>query len=145
MHPTNQTLRELAIQVGGGDHAAFRRLYAALAPKTLAAARGEFPDPTQAMHVVRATFCEVWRMCAFDARCGTTPHDLPMWIAAIAQRRGKERHHALALIQRPVPPQGGAAFWVGLQADHDQRTHLELATMLDGHDNITLPAEPGVP
>jgi hypothetical protein len=145
MRTATQTQQELATQVGAGDHAAFRRLYAAFAPETLAAIRGDLPDLTQAMHVVRATFCEVWWMCAFDVRCGATPHDLPMWIAAIAQRRGNERRHALAQIQRQVPPQGGAAFWTGLLADHDQWTHFELATMLDGHDNIPLLTEPGLP
>jgi hypothetical protein len=145
MSIATETLQDLATQVGAGDHAAFRRLYAEFAPGALAAVHVDLPDLTQSMHVVRATFCEVWWMCAFDARCGTTPYDVPMWIAAIAQRRGDERRHALALIQRQIPPQGAAAFWAGLLADHDQRTHFELATMLDGHDNITLPAEPGLP
>jgi hypothetical protein len=144
MRTATQTQQELATQVGGGDHAAFRRLYAAFAPETLAAIRGDLPDLTQSTHVVRATFCEVWWMCAFDVRYRTTPHDLPMWIAAIAQRRGNERRHALALIQSQLP-QGSAAFWTGLLADHDQWTHFELTTMLDGPDNITLPAKPGPP
>lgn len=136
MSTATQTLQELATQVGAGDHAAFRRLYAAFAPETLAAVRGDLPDPAQSMHVVRATFCEVWWMCAFDLRCGTTTHDVPMWIAAIAHRRGAERRHALNLIEMQIPLHGQTAFWAGLLADHDQWTHFELATMLDGHDNI---------
>jgi len=58
----------------------------------------------QSMHVGRATFCEVWWMCASDVRCGTTQHDIPMWIAAVAHRRGGERRHALELMERKVPP-----------------------------------------
>jgi hypothetical protein len=93
------------------------------------------------MHVVRATFCEVWWMCAFDVRCGAAPHDVPTWIAAIAHRRGDERRQALELIQRSIAPDSGAAFWKALLAEQDLWTCFELATMLDGHDNITLPAQ----
>lgn len=138
MLTVTQTMQQLAGQVGVGDHAAFRRLYAAIAPETLAAVHRELPDLVHSMHVVRATFCEVWWMCAFNVRCGTTWHDVPMWIATIAQRRGDERRQALALIQRQIS-HGEGPFWAGLMADHDQWTQFELATMLDGHDNITLP------
>jgi len=78
--------------------------------------------------VGRATFCEVWWMCASDVRCGTTQHDIPMWIAAVAHRRGGERRHAVELMERKVPPAGQASFWTGPLADHDQWTHFELAT-----------------
>lgn len=129
-------LQELAVKVGAGDHAAFRRLYAVCAPPVLAAVRGELPDFAHSMHVVRATFCEVWWMCAFDVRCGATQQDIPTWIAAIARRRGRERRVALDLIHL-TSPASQAAFWIGLLRDHDQWTHFELAHMLDGLDNIT--------
>ncbi|GIH03588.1 hypothetical protein Rhe02_16550 [Rhizocola hellebori] len=138
MRRTTQTVQNLATQVGAGDHAAFRRLYAAYAPDTLAAVQVGLPDPVQSMHVVRATFCEVWRMCSFDFRCGTAPHDVPEWIAAIASRLAEERRVALELIETSIPPPGGSAFWTELLAAHDQWTCLELATMLDGHDNVRL-------
>jgi hypothetical protein len=131
-----QNLQALAAKVGAGDHAAFRCLYAVCAPPVLAAVRGELPDLVHSMHVVRATFCEVWWMCAFDVRCGATQQDIPTWIAAIAHRRGGERRVALDLIHL-TSPASQAAFWAGLLRDHDQWTHFELATMLDGLDNIT--------
>lgn len=144
VHTINRNLQELAVQVGAADHAAFRHLYATLAPQTLAAVRGELPDVIQSMHVVRATFCEVWWMCAFDARCGSTRHDIPMWVAAIAHRRAGERRQALALIDKDASAVGQAAFWSGLMADYDQWTQFELAVMLDGHDGIPPPATPGL-
>ena len=139
MRRATKTPQELASQVGAGDHAAFRRLYAAFAPDTLAAVQAGLPDLAQSMHVVRATFCEVWWMCAFDVRCGTASHDVPTWIAAIAGRRGGERRIALELIQASITPESGAAFWTELLAEHDRWTRFQLATMLDGHDNISLP------
>ncbi|HCT75051.1 MAG TPA: hypothetical protein DGT23_00355 [Micromonosporaceae bacterium] len=140
MRATDHTLQDLAARVGVGDHAAFRSLYATLAPEALAAVRTALPDVTQSMHVVRATFCEVWWMCTFDARCGSSPHDLPKWIEAIAARRGVERRQALDLIAGEIPAATQAAFWTGLLADHDQLAHFELAAMLDGHDTIQTPA-----
>src|SRR5688572_18233923 len=125
MQITDQTLQELAAQVGAGDHAAFRHLYTACAPTALIAVRGHLPDRTQSMHVVRDTFCEVWRMCAFDVRCGAETPDLPTWITAIAHRRGAERQQALQLI-REASPQGRAAFWSGLLDTHDQWRQVEL-------------------
>lgn len=131
----HQSLQQLAVRVGAGDHAAFRNLYAECAPSTLAAIRGVLPDPTHSMHVVRATFCEVWWMCAFDVRCGAPPQDMWKWIADIARRRGDERGKAISLILGSTPV-GEAAFWTGLLHDHDRWTRFELATMLDGHDTI---------
>jgi hypothetical protein len=139
MRKKPRTVQELASQVGTGDHVAFRRLYATFAPDTLAAVQVGLPDFAQSMHVVRATFCEVWWTCAFDARCGSAPHDVPSWIAAIADRRGSQRRLALELTQASIPPQRGATFWTELLAEHDRWTRFELATMLDGHDNISLP------
>ena len=136
MRATDQTLRYLATQVGTGDHAAFRCLYATLAPATLASVRGELPDPIQSIHVVRATFCEVWWMCAFDTRCGTHRSDVARWVASIAERRGDERRQALDLAVRDGPSAGQTAFWTGLLADHHVWTQFQLATMLDGHDAI---------
>jgi hypothetical protein len=130
-----QNLQELAAKVGAGDHAAFRCLYAVCAPSALAAVRGELPDLAHSMHVLRATFCEVWWMCAFDVRSGAAQQDVPTWVAAVAHRRGHERRMALDLIQVTSSP-SQAAFWTGLLRDHDQWTHFELATMLDGHDSI---------
>ena len=138
MRTADQSLRDLAIRVGMGEHDAFRHLYAALAPATLSAIRDELPDATQSMHVVRATFCEVWWMCAFDVRCGTRRWDMAVWIYEIASRRCCERCHALDLIAHDVAPHR-RAFWAGLLADQDQRTQFELATMLDGRDTVELP------
>src|SRR5688500_3887061 len=102
MRRATKTAQRLASQVGAGDNAAFRRLYAAFAPETLEAVQVGLPDRAQSMHVVRATCCEVWWMCSFDLRCGSPPHDVPAWIAAIADRRGYERRLALELIQASI-------------------------------------------
>ena len=75
-------------------------------------------------------------MCAFDMRCGTHRHDVPRWVASIAERRCDERRHALDLAVRERPPADQTAFWTGLIADHDMWTQFQLATMLDGHDAI---------
>jgi hypothetical protein len=136
MRATDQTLRYLAARVGTGDHAAFRCLYAMLAAAALATVRDELPDPIHSMHVVRATFCEVWWMCAFDVRCGAHRHDVARWVTAIAERRCDERRHALDLAVRDGPPADQTAFWTGLLADYDVSTQFQLATMLDGHDAI---------
>jgi hypothetical protein len=138
MRATDQTLRYLATRAGTGDHDAFRCLYAMLAPATLARVRDELPDPIHSMHVVRATFCEVWWMCAFDIRCGTHRHDVARWVASIAERRCDERREALDLAVRDGPPAGQTAFWTDLLAEHDGWTQFQLATMLDGHDAIDL-------
>jgi hypothetical protein len=130
MDITDQSLRKLAAQVGTGDHAAFRRLYTACAPTVLAAVCTHLPDHTQSMPVVRATFCEVWRICAFDLRCGTERQDIPAWITAIAHHRGAERHQTLRLMRRGGPP-GQAAFWSAFLDSYDERTRFELARMLD--------------
>jgi hypothetical protein len=137
MRATDQTLRYLATRVGTGDHGAFRCLYATVAPATLARVRDDLPDPIHSMHVVRATFCEVWWMCAFDMRCGTHRRDVARWVASIAERRCDERRQALDLAVRDAPS-GQTAFWTGLLADHDVWTQFQLATMLDGHDAIDL-------
>lgn len=140
MYATNHTIQRLTMRVGSGDHAAFRRLYTILAPDALVAVRTELPDRAQAMHVVRATFCEVWWMSAFDLRCGCRREDVPKWIAAIAERRTGERSLALKLIVTDeLEPRG--RFWAALLADHDQRTQFELATMLDGQDTVRLPGK----
>ena len=131
MRATDQTLEYLATRVGTGDHAAFRCLYAMLAPATLTTVRDDLPDPIHSMHVVRATFCEVWWMCAFDARCGSDRHDVARWVAAIAERRCDERRRALQLALT-----GHAAFWIAFVADHDEWTRFHLAAMLDGHDAV---------
>jgi hypothetical protein len=135
MRAASPTLQQLATHVGTGDHAAFRRLYATCAPQVLTDVGSALADPAHSMHVVRATFCEVWWMCAFDVRCGAPPQDIPTWIAAIAHRRSGERRYALDLIHE-LRSAGQASFWAGLLADHDQWTRFELATMLDGHDHI---------
>lgn len=131
MRAADQTLEYLATRVGTGDPAAFRCLYAMLAPATLATVHDDLPDPIHSMHVVRATFREVWWMCAFDMRCGSHRHDVARWVAAIAERRCDERRQALELA-----PAGHTAFWTGLLADHDEWTRFQLAAMLDGHDAI---------
>jgi hypothetical protein len=138
MRATDQTLRYLATRVGTGDHGAFRCLYATVAPATLARVRDDLPDPIHSMHVVRATFCEVWWMCGFDMRCGTHRHDVARWVASIAERRCDERRQALDLAVGDVPPAVQTAFWIGLLADHDMWTQFQLATMLDGNDAIDL-------
>jgi hypothetical protein len=97
------------------------------------------------MHVVRATFCEVWWMCAFDVRCGAHRHDVARWVASIAERRCDERRRAVDLALRDAPPADQAAFWTGLLADHDMSTQFQLATMLDGHDAIDPSPGPAAP
>ena len=131
MRTTDQALRCLATRVGSGDHSAFRCLYAILAPATLSATRDDLPDPVHSMHVVRATFCEVWWMCAFDVRCGCDRHDVAKWIAAIAERRCDERRQTL---QRT--PARERVLWTGVLADHDEWTRIHLAAMLDGDDAL---------
>jgi len=140
---TDQSLQKLAAAVGAGDNAAFRRLYTACAPTALTVVRGHLADLAQSMSVVRATFCEVWWMCAFDVRCGTKTQDIPTWITAIAHRRGAERHQALHLLRQSSRP-GQAAFWREMLDAHDQRARFELATMLDGHDHIALTSSPPI-
>jgi hypothetical protein len=135
MRATSSSLQQLAAKVGAGDHAAFRRLYAACAPQTLERVRSTLIDPTHSMHVLRSTFCEVWWMCAFDMRCGTPQQDIATWIDAIADRRGGERRCALDLIHE-LRPAEHASFWIRLLANHDQCARSELATMLGGHDYI---------
>jgi hypothetical protein len=138
MPSTDQTLRYLATRVGTGDHAAFRCLYAMLAPATLTMVRDDLSDAIHSMHVVRATFSEVWWTCAFDVRCGAQRQDVARWIAAIAGRRCGERRQVLDLATQGASPAGHGAFWTGLLADHDQSTQFQLAAMLDGHDAIDL-------
>jgi len=126
MLTTHQYFRRLAARTGTGDHAAFRRLYALLAPATLAEVHNVLPHSTDSLCVVQATFCEVWWMCAFDVRCGAEhPVDIPKWIIAIARRRTAERRMALDFTTL---------------TDDDRRTSLELETMLNGPDIIVSPA-----
>jgi hypothetical protein len=138
MQSTDQTLRYLATRVGTGDHAAFRCLYAMLAPATLTGVRDDLSDAIHSMHVVRATFSEVWWMCAFDVRCGAQRQDVKRWVATIAGRHCGERRRVLDLATRDVSPAGHGAFWTGLLADHDLSTQFQLAALLDGHDAIDL-------
>lgn len=142
MHPTDQTLRYLATRVGTGDHAAFRCLYAMLAPVTLADVRVDLSDAIHSMHVVRATFFEVWWMSAFDARCGAQRQHVAHWVAAIAARRCDERRRALDLVAQDVSSAGQTAFWTSLLADQDLWTQFQLAATLDGHDSIARPRDP---
>lgn len=142
MRATDQTLRYLATRVGAGDHAAFRCLYATLAPAMLTTVRDDLPDPIHSMHVVRATFCEVWWMCAFDLRCGAHRHNVARWVTSIAERRCDERRHALDLAVRDGTPADHTAFWTRLLDDYDVSTQFQLATMLDGHDAIEPSPDP---
>jgi hypothetical protein len=125
MGATDQTLRYLAARAGTGDHAAFRCLYATLAPATLATVRDDLPDPAHSMDVVRAVFCEVWWMCAFDVRCGAHRHDVARWVASIAERRCDERRRAMDLAVRDGTPAGHTAFGTGL-LDDDVSTQFQL-------------------
>lgn len=136
MRTIDYQLQRLAIRIGAGDHSAFRRLYTQLGPEILATVRADLPDAVHSMHVVRATFNEVWWMCAFDLRCGTERNDILGWIAAIAARRGDDRRQALIRIAKNPQMASDDAFWTGLIADHDQWKHFELVVMLDGHDTI---------
>jgi hypothetical protein len=145
MRSTDQILRYLARRVGVGDHAAFRCFYGVLAPPTLASVRDDLPDPDQSMHVLRATFAEVWWMCAFDARCGTRRQNVARWVTAVAERHCGERRRALSLTVHGAPPTSETAFWAALLNDHDVRTRFQLAAMLDGHDSVRLPPRPRRP
>jgi hypothetical protein len=139
MCSTSPTLRHLATRVGQEDHAAFRRLYALLAPATLASVRAHLPDPVESMQVLRATFCEVWWMCAFDVRCHTPQRDVARWVEAVAARRRVERVRALDLIAAGAQGTGPAGVLVGFMADLDMWTQFQFAAMLDHHDTVTLP------
>jgi hypothetical protein len=86
-------LSDLATRAGGGDHAAFRALYASLGPRTLAAALHDPPEPAQAVQVLYATFCELWWMCAVNVRRSTGHGDVREWIGGITARRATERRH----------------------------------------------------
>jgi hypothetical protein len=87
VHTGNEALRYLTIRVRG--------LYQELAPPTFAAIQADLPDPTQAGHVLRGVFCEVWWMCAADHRHGQQ-RDIASWVATIARVRCAERVHLLA-------------------------------------------------
>jgi hypothetical protein len=145
MRETNQTLHYLVTRVGAGDNAAFRCLYSMLAPGTLIAVQEDLPDPTHSMHVVRATFTEVWWMCAFDVRCGAHRYDVSRWVSSIADRRCTERRQALALTAQDAPPANQTAFWTGLLDERDTWTQFQLTAMLDGHDGVRLPPRPRRP
>ncbi|HEX5144284.1 MAG TPA: hypothetical protein VFW21_10490 [Mycobacterium sp.] len=139
MRTTPATLQHLTTRVGQEDHAAFRRLYALLAPATLASIRAHLPDPVQSMHVLRATFCEVWWMCAFDARCHTPQRDVARWVDAVATRRRDERVRALDLIAAGPPHAGPTSGLTGSIADLDRWTQLQFTAMLEHYDTVTLP------
>jgi hypothetical protein len=138
MRVTEQDLKLLARRVGAGDQAAFRRLYALLAPATLVAVRVTVPEVAHAVSVVRATFCEVWRMSAVDRRWRTRHRNVPQWIASIAERRGAERRRALDLIVEHTPSRDKSVFWSGLLAGHDLSMGYELVAMLDEQDTVLL-------
>lgn len=142
MPADNDRLRLLVACVARGDHGAFRALYSALAPDTYAAIQAELADSAHSGHVVRATFCEVWWFCASESRDGGQADDIRAWIAGIARRRCGERLRILALTPDGRAPgcTGGGADDGGTQAvveaDHDQRTRIELGAMLAGPDVI---------
>ena len=130
------TLQSLSTRVGHEDHAAFRRLYELLAPATLAGIREHLPDPVQSMHVLRGTFCEIWWMCAFDARCRTPQCDVPRWVDAVAAQRRVERVRMLDLIAAEPPHSRSTSVLAGLMDDLDMWTQFQLAATLDGQDAI---------
>lgn len=136
------TLRHLAARVGHEDHAAFRRLYALLAPATLASVRIVLPDPVQSTLVLQGTFCEVWWMCAFDVRNHTPRRDVAGWVDAVAARRCVERVGVLALIEAEPQPTGPTSV-IGFMADRDVWTRFQLEAMLDDHDTAERPDQPG--
>jgi len=138
MRATDRTLRYLATRAGTGNHGAFRCLYRRSRPRPWPESATICPIPFIPCMFVRATFCEVWWMCAFDTRCGTHRHDVARWVASIAERRCDERRQALDLAVRDGPSAGQTAFWTGLLADHHVWTQFQLATMLDGHDAVDL-------
>jgi hypothetical protein len=137
MPADNDRLRLLVARVALGDHVAFRALYSALAPDTYDMVQAELAQSAHSGHVVRATFCEVWWLCAVELRDGGRADDIRAWIAGIAWRRCEERLRILALTPDSGEPgrTGGGARAV-LEADHDQRTRIELGAMLAGPDVI---------
>ena len=139
MRPTVPALRYLIARVGAADHAAFRNLYAALAPPTLTTIRCVITDQTHAVHVLRGTFCEVWWMSAFDVRARTQPKDVASWVEGIAQRRCAERRQALDLIARDEPATESTEMLLKFVDDHDLWTESQLTAMLDGRDAMSLP------
>lgn len=135
MRATDPTLHDLADRVGRGDHAAFRRLYAMLAPATLAEVRHELPDPAHSMHVVRATFGEIWWMCAFDVRCGIRRRDVAAWVRAVGERHCAERRQLIGLMSTNGTRSPQTPFWVGVIADLDESARCQLTEVLNGHDS----------
>jgi hypothetical protein len=141
MRTTDPTLQDLATQVGSGDRAAFSSLFAKLSPAVLSAVGRDLPEAAQATNVLSATFCEVWWMLTRDSRCDAPPRDLPRWVAAIAERRGRERRQALDLVaMRGGSESTDQRFWTDLLVDHDRRTQFELANMLEGRDDVNPPS-----
>jgi hypothetical protein len=136
MYAVNKTLQYLVFLVSEGDHAAFRHLYAMLAPATLATVRRDLADDDQSMNVVRATFSEVWQMCAFNARRGSPQPDVGAWVAAIAERRCEERRAALDWAALDSSSRSDTALWTVSLAAHDRRIERVLALMLEGSDSI---------
>jgi len=139
MRPTVPALRYLIARVGAADHAAFRNLYAVLAPSTLTTIRHVITDETHAVHVLRGTFCEVWWMSAFDMRAQSQPKDVASWVEGIAQRRCTERRQALELIARAEPVTESTEMLIQFVDDHDRWTASQLAAMLNGRDAMALP------
>jgi hypothetical protein len=126
---TARTLLSLIGRVGAADRAAFRRLYAILAPAVLASVRTVLPDARHSMNVLRATFCEVWWMAAHHQRHRSIPTDVQTWITDLAKARGAERRQTLDFSH----DQSWAisrALTDALDA-HDQWTRLQLASMLN--------------
>jgi hypothetical protein len=139
MRATTETFRYLLRRTGAGDHTAFGSLYTLLAPTMLAVADRDLDDRNQATHVLRAGFCEVWWMAAFELRTGTIRRDVPTWVEGIIRRRCAERRRLLDLIAVAPESRATAAIWAEHLDIQDQWSRFQLAVMLDHHDSIDGP------
>lgn len=124
--------RDLAQLTGAGDRRAFRKLYNLLAPDVFAAAAAELPDPDQAMHVLRATFCELWWLSGcFNGDPGE--RHIATWACDIARTRAIERRAALCLVAGdPAPTR---IFWAELLASQDTSVRAIFHKVLDTADD----------
>jgi RNA polymerase sigma-70 factor, ECF subfamily len=74
--------------VARGDDAAFRVVYAQVAPAVLGVVRRVLRDPAQSEEVMQEVLLEIWRMAArFDPSTGSAE----AWIMTVAHRRAVDR------------------------------------------------------
>ncbi|GAA4469079.1 hypothetical protein GCM10023170_083940 [Phytohabitans houttuyneae] len=112
---TSDRLHALVDRIAAGDRVAFRRLYTLLAMRVWRDAIRALPRALDARAVMRSTFVEVWHMARHHV--DEAGIDSRAWIAAITDRRAKER---LRTTDTASP----------LLDDHDSHTLRELSALL---------------